>query len=148
MLNPSKDLNLTEEKSSFKVYIAGAMGNAPLHNIPIFFRAARAVKERFEITDLDIVNPAKIALEKGLDPLKDDVKNGVNFAKIIGRDLINLSECTDIVFIEPDWWNSVGARIEYMVATDPRFNIRCWIYNENSSPCLQIIDCDYELVWK
>lgn len=102
-----------------KIYIAGPMTGYDHCNILAFFQAAKWLKENpldskcMNTQNDNIVNPAQEALEKGVD--LDSKGFGVPFIKVIGNDLLRLSDCTHLVLIK-GWQGSTGALMELMAA--------------------------------
>lgn len=93
-----------------KLYICGPMTGYPDLNHPAFYKAETHLMSMM----YDVVNPARMDEELGLDPHKgvmepEFLKNAVK------RDLEAVMTCDGIVLL-PEWENSKGARAELAVA--------------------------------
>lgn len=86
-------------KTIQKLYIAGPMSNYPDCNYPAFFKAAAALEAR----GYTVVNPATSELAKA------------HYVDFLREDLRWMLECDAVAVLE-NWWESVGARNEVMVA--------------------------------
>lgn len=101
-----------------KIYICGPMRHIKYFNLPAFFKAERDL----EGFGWHVVNPARIDLDAGFDPmtLPEDfdwahVPGGVDLKEIIRRDLDALQTC-DAIYMLSGWKGSRGAIAEVAVA--------------------------------
>jgi len=92
------------------IYICGPMRNFPNLNHPAFFEAEETLKKH----GCNVINPARMDQELGLDPHKSqmDVEFIVQAAR---RDIDAVFECDGIALL-PEWENSKGAKAELAVA--------------------------------
>lgn len=82
-----------------RVYVAGRMRGLPDLNMPAFAKAAQSLR----VQGYEVYNPAAANLQ------------GEPLAKIMAHVLPQLCECQAIA-MQPGWWRSGGARIEWLLA--------------------------------
>jgi hypothetical protein len=92
-----------------KIYIAGPMRGYDNHNFDEFFKAEEHLRHKGY---LDIVNPAQLDKDDGIDPNVDDV----DIKSILRRDITHLMKCNSL-FLLRGWEKSEGARAEHSVAS-------------------------------
>ncbi len=91
-----------------KIYISGRITGRPLKEVRQEFRAAEIKIRRFGLSP---VNP----MQNGLPPEAD-------WAEHMGRDIAMMLRC-DAIYMLPQWQQSTGATIEYLIARQLRKRI-------------------------
>jgi len=86
-----------------RIYIAGPMTGHAGHNFPAFHAAARRLSE----AGWEVVNPAD----------NYGGRTDLPRASYLRADLVLLTQC-DAVSMLPGWQESVGARLEYLLASE------------------------------
>ena len=91
-------------------YICGPMRGVPQLNHPAFFEAEEALKAK----GYNVINPARMDLELGLDPHNSQM-DGKFIEEAARRDIDAVFECDELVLL-PKWEKSKGAKAEVAVA--------------------------------
>ena len=92
------------------VYVAGPMTGLPMFNWPMFFRAARDLREMGYI----VVNPAEQDIINGVNPMKP--MDSVGYEGVLKDDFkIIIAKC-DMIVLLPGWQDSIGARAECLLS--------------------------------
>jgi len=109
-----------------RIYIAGPMRHKEFYNFPAFFAAEDLLEKR----GWEVVNPAAIDLDNGIDPMAfpedhdwDREPDGVDINGIIVRDVAGVISC-DAIYLLPGWENSTGAKAELAIAKWAGLDIR------------------------
>lgn len=84
------------------VYIAGPMGGVPEWNYPAFFER----EEQLHALGHTVINPAR----------NFSGRTDLPWHVFIGRAMLQVAKEADAIDFLPDWHNSRGARIEYLIA--------------------------------
>lgn len=105
-----------------RIYIAGGMTGKPQFNIPLFDRVALVLRAQ----GYDVVSPAELdspemrklglaSPDGALAPLEQGT--GETWGHVLARDVKLIADggIEGIVFVEPDWYKSRGARLEATV---------------------------------
>jgi hypothetical protein len=92
-----------------KIYIAGPMRGYENHNFDEFFKAETHLNRKGYS---DIVNPARLDEEEGIDPNVESI----DIKEVLSRDITHLMEC-NAVYLLRGWERSEGARAEHSVAS-------------------------------
>jgi hypothetical protein len=104
------------------IYIAGPMSGIPAFNVPMFHRAAAAIRKA-NPNDV-VINPAsmdtptmqKYALESRDGDLKDlESLTRETWGEVLGRDVTLVADHIDEIALMPGWEHSRGARLEAFV---------------------------------
>ncbi len=103
-----------------KLYISSRMTGLEFYNFPAFY----AVETQMTCEGWDVVNPARIDAEHGINPFRlplgwDWNKQPPNttYDELLERDLGELVAC-DAILLFGDWRNSKGANIELAKAIE------------------------------
>lgn len=114
-----QDLEANKKKiaqGGTKVYIAGPMSGVKEFNIPLFNKVEKdLVNEGYEV-----VNPVNISKKY---VLSDILNEGKEFGKMLKEQQDEEKRCS-ILYLLPGWENSIGARMELMVALSNGLEIR------------------------
>ena len=101
-----------------RYYLAGPMSNYPQFNFPAFIAAAADIRAR----GFDLVSPAELDAENGVDVQAMGSKDGdaskltQTWADLLARDVkLIADQVQGIIFLQPDWYKSRGARLESFV---------------------------------
>ena len=94
-----------------KIYIAGPMRGYENHNFDEFFKAEKYLVFEGWLSE-NIINPARLDEEEGIDPETDDI----DIRSILRRDITALMKC-DSLYLLRGWARSEGARAEHAVAS-------------------------------
>ncbi len=94
-----------------RVYIAGPMTGRKMNNIYAFFKAAAWLREQGH----QVVNPAELDLERGVDPSRPLEEQGLKRADILCRDFRALMAC-DAIHLLDGWETSEGAQAEKLIS--------------------------------
>ena len=93
---------------SKRLYIAGAMRGHPEYNFPAFDAAA----SRLRAQGYEVVNPAEMSREVGVENVESDP---AVFNRLIAEELREVRAC-DAIYLLQGWENSLGTRDELEVA--------------------------------
>lgn len=91
-----------------RVYIAGPMRGKPEYNFPAFDAAAA----RLRAQGYEVVNPAEMSREAGVDNVESDP---AAFNRLIAEELREVRAC-DAIYLLQGWETSQGTRDELEVA--------------------------------
>jgi hypothetical protein len=106
-----------------KYYLAGPMSGVPQHNLPLFYKVAKELRDK----GYKIISPAELdddeVVKAALNDLNGDIHVG-NGSKIAGytwgdflaRDVKVVADMCDGIILLPNWEKSKGARLECFVA--------------------------------
>lgn len=95
-----------------KLYLAGPMRGIVDHNFPTFDAAA----EKLRTLGHEVVNPADLSRDSGIEYNPDGTCTIVQFRELLTVDLAWLVDCDGIALL-PGWQKSQGARFELLFAT-------------------------------
>ena len=98
-----------------RLYVAGPCSGYPENNYPEFNRVA----DELELAGYDVVNPATV-----------HISGRYHYVDLLREDLRAMLECDGVAVLE-NWWESVGARNEVMVAGLLKMPVRTfqeWLY--------------------
>lgn len=94
-----------------KLYLAGPMRGIVDHNFPTFDAAA----ERLRALGHEVVNPADLSRDSGIEYASDGTCTIEQFRELLTVDLAWLVDCDGIALL-PGWQKSQGARFELLFA--------------------------------
>jgi hypothetical protein len=101
-----------------RVYIAGKMRGIEYYNFPAFDEA----RDRLTAQGYDVVSPADLDRERGVDPMElpvdhdwNCVPDGFDFDACVRHDVDAILSC-DAVYLLDSWTDSCGARAEKALA--------------------------------
>lgn len=93
-----------------RLYLSGPMTGYEHANFPAFFEAARFL----EVDGFEVVNPAQMDKDAGLDP-DNDVMSVEQYHDALARDMRAVMDCDGICLL-PGWKDSTGAKAEHALA--------------------------------
>lgn len=94
--------------NTMKIYISGKITGLPINDVLSTFRAAEAKIRKFNFTPVS--------------PLDNGLPFEAEWADQMGRDIAILLRC-EAIYMLPDWQQSEGATIEYLIARQRRMRI-------------------------
>ena len=120
-----------------KVYIAGPMRGIPCYNFGAFLEAENLIASQGH----EVVNPATLDLQEGIDPstFPDDfdwntIPEGTTSREIIERDLLAILQGCEGIYMLAGWEKSKGAAVEHALAEFLGMKI---VYEE---PVVEVVD--------
>lgn len=94
-----------------RVYLSGAMRGRPLYNWPLFQHWAYRLRK----VGFDVVSPAEMDQEMGMDPELPTDQQGFTNRGFIERDIPAVLDA-DVLGLLPDYQGSVGTAAEIAIA--------------------------------
>lgn len=101
------------------IYIAGPMRKCPQFNVPLFYFAAKILRDRGHT----VVSPAEadspeiqaLALASADGEFTPEMKGHETMGEILGRDVRLVIDTVDTIVFLPNWQRSTGAKLEAYV---------------------------------
>lgn len=91
-----------------KIYISGKISGLPINEVISTFRSAEAKIRKFNLTPVS--------------PLDNGLPFEAQWSDQMGKDIAMLLRC-DAIYMLPNWRDSEGATIEYLIARQRRMRI-------------------------